>query len=155
MRFKLISGWVVGSILAMVVIGGAPAGRSAETTGSKFEVQLLWATDDNTSSKPKHKPVGPDLKKRLNQLPLKWTNYFEETRKVVLVRQHGAEKTNLSGSCDIEIRDLGGSRVEVTHFGKGKKVGERAQDLPRGDILVLGGNAPGATSWLVVVKRID
>jgi hypothetical protein len=27
--------------------------------------------------------------------------------------------------------------------------------LPKGEILVLGGNAPNASAWLVIVKRID
>jgi hypothetical protein len=32
---------------------------------------------------------------------------------------------------------------------------KRTQALPKGEILVLGGNAPNASAWLVILKRID
>jgi hypothetical protein len=31
----------------------------------------------------------------------------------------------------------------------------RIQKLPKGEILVFGGNAPNATAWLVILKRIE
>jgi len=45
--------------------------------------------------------------------------------------------------------------VEVSLIGKGKEVVKRTQALPKGEILVLGGNAPNATAWLVILKRTD
>ena len=43
----------------------------------------------------------------------------------------------------------------VALFGKGKETLRRMQNLPKGEMLVLGGNAPNATGWLVVLKRIE
>jgi len=32
---------------------------------------------------------------------------------------------------------------------------KRKQSLPKGEMLVLGGNAPNSTAWLVALKRIE
>ena len=50
---------------------------------------------------------------------------------------------------------MGGSKVEVVLYGKGKETLRRTQALPKGEMLLLGGNAPNATAWLVVLKRIE
>ncbi len=50
---------------------------------------------------------------------------------------------------------LGGAKLEVVLFGKGKETLRRTQTLPKGEMLVLGGNAPNATAWLIVLKRIE
>jgi len=119
------------------------------------EVLLIWAANDAKSPNPDHKPVSPDILKKLQKLPLKWTNYYEETRKVLGIPQGESKKTPLSKNCEIEVKNVDGTKVEVTHFGKGKPVGTRRQELPKNDALVLGGNAPNATAWLVVVKRLE
>lgn len=120
----------------------------------KLEAQLLWGTDDAKSPNPKHKPVEAGLKKKLRQLPLKWSNYFEETQKKFSVPEGEARRIILSDLCEVEVKNLDGTRVEVVHFGRGKKVATRTQALPKGEMLVLGGNAPDATTWLVVLRQV-
>jgi hypothetical protein len=34
-------------------------------------------------------------------------------------------------------------------------VGKQTQPLAKGEMLVLGGNAPNATSWLLILKRLE
>jgi hypothetical protein len=53
------------------------------------------------------------------------------------------------------VKKLAGSEVEVSLMGKGKEVVKRKQSLPKGEMLVLGGNAPNSTAWLVLLKRIE
>jgi len=120
----------------------------------KLEAQLLWGTDDAKSPNPKHKPIDANLKKKLKQL-LKWSNYFEETRKRLDVPLGATRRLALSDMCEIEVKNIDGNRVEVTHFGRGKKVGTRIQPLPKGETLVLGGNAPDATAWLIVLHQVE
>jgi len=127
----------------------------AEPANIKLEAQLVWGTNDGSSPNPKHKPVDAETRKKLKDLPLKWTNYFEETRKSFEVSEGGAKRVSLSDRCDVEVKNLGGSKIEVTHFGKGEKVVKQTQDLPKGDLLVLGGNAPNSTAWLVIVKHVE
>jgi hypothetical protein len=127
----------------------------AQSGNIKLEAQLVWGTNDGTSPNPKHKPVDADIRKKLKELPLKWTNYFVETRKSLEVTEGTAKRISLSDRCDLEVKNLGASKVEVTHFGKGEKVVKQTQDLPKGELLVLGGNAPNSTAWLVIVKHVE
>jgi hypothetical protein len=121
----------------------------------KLQAQLIWGTNDDRSPDPKHKPVEPAVKKKLEELPLKWTNYFEVSRKDFEVNAGARNKVALSEKCEVEVANVGSSKVEVSLYGNGKQVWKRTQPLPNGETLVLGGNAPNQTSWLVVLKRIE
>jgi hypothetical protein len=139
--------WFVAMLcLAAVTNIGAQAGDM------KLEAQLIWGTNDANSPDPKHKPVDADVKKRLGDLPLKWKNYFEVNRKLFGVPEGGSRKVAMSKKCELEVKHLKGGSVEVSLVGKGEK---RTQPLPKGEILVLGGNAPNSTAWLITLKRIQ
>jgi len=127
----------------------------SQGAGFKLEVQLVWGTNDDRSPDPKHKPVEADVKAKLDELPLKFTNYFEVNRKGFEVTAPAVSKVPLSEKCELEVRSLGGSKLEVSLFGRGKEVVKRTQTLGKGELLVVGGNAPNATAWLVVLKRIQ
>jgi len=121
----------------------------------KLEVQLLWGTNDSKSPDPKHKPVEPEVKKKLAVLPLKFSNYFEVNRKVLEIANGASRKEELSDKCIVEIKNCGRSKVEVSLIGAGQQVVKQSQNLPKGEALVVAGNAPNATAWLVFVKRVD
>ena len=59
-----------------------PPGRAAEPN-LKLEALLIWGTNDTQSPDPKHKPVTPEVRKKLEELPFKWTSYFVVNRKVL------------------------------------------------------------------------
>jgi hypothetical protein len=154
MRQKTIStallvGWVVGFAF---LIGG---GSRLQAATVKLQVQLLWGTNDDRSPDPKHKPVEPDVREKLKELPLKWSHYFEVNRNDFELPPSAAIRVPLSEKCEVEVRSMGGSKVEVVLYGKGKETLRRTQALPKGEMLLLGGNAPNATAWLVVLKRIE
>ena len=121
----------------------------------KLQVQLIWGTSDNHSPDPTHKPVEREVKMKLKDLPLKWDHYFEVNRKDFEVTASGASKVPLSEKCALEVKSLGGSKLEIVLFGKGKETLRRTQTLAKGEMLVLGGNAPNATAWLIVLKRTE
>ncbi len=131
------------------------AGLGASSSGAdiQLEAQLIWGTNEATSPDASHKPVGPTVRKKLGELPLKWANYFEVKRVQFAVSSTSSHKETLSDKCEIEVKNLGGDKVEVTLYGKGQAVLQRSQPLPKGEILVLGGNAPNATAWFVTLKR--
>jgi hypothetical protein len=145
----LLLGWVA------VVVFLAAGQWSLQAASMKFQVQLVWGTEDDQSPDPKHKPVEPAVKAKLKELPLKWTNYFEVNRKDFELAPSGSTRVPLSEKCALEVKSLGGSKLEVTLIGKGKETLKRTQALPKGEMLVLAGNAPNATAWLVVLKRIE
>jgi len=149
-------GWVcfLGRV-ALLLLFAAFTGRCAQTNGLKFEAQLIWATNDKQSPNPKHKEVEPEIRRKLGELPLKWANYFEVNRNQFHVAKGATTKVSMSEKCGIEVRDIDGKKVEVSLISKGETVWKRLQPLPKGEILVLGGNAPNATAWLVTLKRIE
>jgi len=139
----------------MVWVLAAFAAFSAPASGLKIEVQLIWGTTNQVSPNAEHKAIGPELKKKLQDLPLKWTNYFEVKRMDVAVPAAGVTNVPLSEKCRLQITDKGHSNIQVVLFGKGEQVVNRTQALPKGETLILGGNAPGATSWFAVLRRVD
>src|SRR5262249_11780670 len=120
----------------------------------KVEAQLIWASNDAKSPNPKHKPVDADIQKKLASLPLKWTHFFEENRKPLAVAEGATQKAELSDKSVVEVKHLQGGKVQVILFGNGKEVWKGTQPLPKNEILVLGGNAPGDSAWLVTLKRM-
>ena len=154
MKNKLISPALLGWATLGVLLLNLTSLRVA-AADMKLEAQLIWGTDDAKSPDPKHKPVEPDVQKKLKELPLKWTHYFEVSRQRLDVPKAAAKKVALSEKCQIEVRNLNGSNVEVSLYGRGEHVWKRTQSLPKGEILVLGGNAPNCTAWLVTLKRSE
>ena len=67
------------------------------------------------------------------------------------------QATNLamSDKCSIGIRDLGKTMLEISFVGKNKPLEKRTQSLPRGEVFIYSGNAPGTNAWLVVLKRLE
>jgi hypothetical protein len=143
---------LVGAVLACILL--ACGATRAQTADLKFQAVLVWGTNDGKSPDPKHKPVEPEIRKKLKGLPLKWTNYFEVDRKTMTIPAKGSQKVEL-GRCELEVKDLGSPNLEIAQYGKGKPVVRQIQTLPKGEILVLGGNAPNDTAWLVILKRLE
>ena len=154
MRFRLVR----ASLLVCFAVGMALAfTRQSALAGNsklKFEVILVWGTNDKQSPDPNHKPVDADIDKELKKL-FKWANYFEVNRKQFELPSTGVTNVPVSEKCQIEVKRLQGSDLEVSYIGKGKPVYKRIVNLPKGEILVYGGNAPNSTSWFVILKRLQ
>ena|SRR5260221_1610832 len=121
----------------------------------KLQAQLIWATNDPTSPNPKHKPVEPAVEAKLKSLPFRWTNYYEVNRKEFTVFQDGSTKVPMSDHCEIIVKNLGHSIVEVSLVGKGEHIGKMTRALPKGELLVTGGNAANTTGWFIVLKQVE
>lgn len=120
----------------------------------KLEAQLIWGTNDAKSPNPNHKPAEAEVVKKLKRL-FKWSNYFEVNRQRFSVSLAEIKRVVMSKECAVSVRQTGQGEVEVTFFGKGKQVAKVRQDLPKGELLVTGGEAPNATVWVVVLKQVD
>ena len=155
MRAKLIRATGLGWFsIALVLLACAEV--RAQAADMKLQAFLLWGTDDAKPPESKaYKPVAPDILHKLKELPLKWTHWFEVNRKDVVVRQGAVNEVRMSEMCQVNVTKISGSEVEVLLIGKGKEVVKRKQSLPKGEMLVLGGNAPNSTAWLVVLKRTE
>ena len=140
--------------MALVLL--ACAEFRAQAAEMKFQAFLLWGTDDAKPPEGKaYKPVGPGIMHKLKELPLKWTNWFEVNRKEFTVLLGEVKEVDISEKCKLNVSKISATEVEVLLIGKGKEVVKRKQSLPKGEMLVLGGNAPNSTAWLVALKRIE
>jgi hypothetical protein len=154
MRQKLTSpAWYLWPAILCFVLASACTAASAKDL--KFEAYLVWATNADKSPDPNHKPVNEEVERKLRELPLKWAHFFEVKHDAFTMPRRGSEKITLSDKCRIKVTDVGDKHFEVSLIGKGEPVLKRTQPLPKGELLVLGGNAPDETGWLVVLKRIE
>jgi len=150
-RFAGLPAGLLSACLLLTACGSALLAADA-----KFEAQLIWATNDKKCDDPKLKPVEPEVRSKLGELPLKWENYFTVKREQVSVGKAGTNAVTLSEKCTVEVKRLGDTKVEVSLHGHKRSVCyKRTQPLPKGDMLVLGGNAPNSTAWLVTLKRVE
>lgn len=141
---------------ATILLLLAGAGWGAQAAELKLQAFLLWGTDDSKPPEGKtYQPASPEIRQKLRDLPLKWTNWFEVRQVGFVVPPGMTKEVAISQKCQVNVRKLAGPELEVSLVGKGKEVVKRKQALPRGEFLVLGGNAPNSTAWLVVLKRIE
>ena len=143
------------SIFAAVILLVTMLEFSAAAAELKLEAQLIWGTSETKPADPKLKPADAEVRRKLASLPLKWTNFYEVNRQSLTLAPTETKKSALSDRCAVEVKHLGGDKIEVLLLGKGKEVGKVTQHLPRGEILVLAGNAPAESAWLVTLKRIE
>ncbi len=140
--------------IALVLV--ACGGMRAQAADMKLQTFLLWGTDDSKPPEGKpYKPVNAEIRQKLNELPLKWTNWFEVRRVECAIPQGVSTKVPISEKCQLNVTKFAGPEVEVCLIGKGKEVVKRRQPLPKGEMLILGGNAPNSTAWLVALKRLE
>lgn len=147
--------WLGRLAVVLVLLAFTADGANASTKEMKLEAILVWGTNDDSSPDPGHKEVEPEVEKKLKKLPFKWKNYFEVNRKDFSVQKDGSKKIELSKDCEIKVRNLGDGNVELTLYGKGKAVGTIKQALPKGELLVTGGNAENLTAWFVVLRQVE
>ena len=115
----------------------------------KLEAQLvLGSNDDQTGLKP----VSKDIEKKLKHLPLKWQHYYVEAGKKFSLGADSTKKISLSKSCQISVKNLGDSRVELTLGSDDKTVGRVTQSLHKGQALVAGA---GTEDRIVVLMQQD
>jgi hypothetical protein len=155
MRTKLIQATSFGWFSLALVLLACPELR-AQNADMKLQAFLLWGTDDNKPRAGKnYTPATPEIMQKLRDLPLKWTNWFEVNRKEFTVVLGEVKAVAISQKCQLNVSKTSVTEVEVSLIGKGKEVVKRKQSLPIGEMLVLGGNAPNSTAWLVVLKRTE
>ncbi len=144
-----------GVALFLLLLAFTSAGARADDL--KLEAQLVWGTNDKKAANTKVKPVDEEVRSTLAKLPLRWTNYFEINRKQFSVEQGKSGKASLSDKCAVEVKSLEGNKVEVIWHNKKKSevVFRQTQPLDKGKMIVLGGNAPNSTCWLLALKRLE
>ena len=120
----------------------------------KLEAKLIWATNEEKSPDPNHKPVDPATAEKLRKI-FKWKSYFVVNRLVKVVPSRGSNRFELSKQCTVEIRELEGPRVEVKLIGDGKEVHKTTKSLSRGEWFTYAGDDKNESAWFVIITELD
>jgi hypothetical protein len=120
----------------------------------KLEAKLIWATDEEKSPDPEHKPVDAATAEKLRKV-FKWKNYFVVNRVVKVVPSRGSNRFDLSKQCSVEIRELEGPKVEVKLIGKGKEVHKTTKTLTKGESFTYAGDDKNDSAWFVIITELD
>src|SRR5687768_6468318 len=138
----------------LLVVGLVATTMSARAEELKIEATLIWATNDEKSPNPNHKPVEPKLGESLRKI-FTWKNYFEVSRQTGVVPNRGTKPFKVSEKCVVEITELEGPKVEVKLIGEGKPVNKTTKALSRGEFFTLGGDSKNGSAWFVIVSQLD
>jgi hypothetical protein len=137
----------LGCFLLMTSLGAS----KLHATDPKLEVQLVWGTNDDSSSNPDHKPLEAPLAKKLGMF--KWKNYFTVSRKDVSLSGNAAQTFSLSAKCDIQIKHLGEHRYEINVFGQRKHVRKITEKITKQGPLVVAGDDKNDCAWFILIRE--
>ena len=139
----------------LLIVFWLPLAIPAAAEDLKIEAKLIWATNDDKSPDPKHKPVDPKLAEEFRKI-FTWKNYFEVSRTNGVVPSRGTKPFRVSNKCVVEITELEGPKVEVKLIGDGKPVNKTTKALSRGTYFTLGGgDSKNGSAWFVVISQLD
>lgn len=141
--------------LGLVVVTFALMTLGAAAADRKMEARLIWGTNDEKSPEPSHKPLDGELAKKLGEMPLKWKNYFEVKKLVFDINDKAYTNVVMSKKCTIEVKDKGNNNVTVKLYGEGKQVNRVDKPLPKGEVLVIGGEDKGKNAWFITVRPVN
>lgn len=140
MKSNLFSITKLGCVVALVfLLAGASA--LADQGDLKLEAQLVLGANDTKPKDAGLKPVSHDIEKKLKRLPLKWEHYYVENGKKFTLSADVTKKVALSKNCQISVKNLGDSRVELTLVDHDKTIGRITQSLHKGQTIVTGAGA--------------
>jgi len=137
-------------LLALLFLCAAAAAHAGDLN---LQAKLVWGTDDDKDDATR-KPVDSELASKLHGT-FKWKNYYEITNQTASIPLNQSCDLKMSDRCTLQIKNLGGSRIEINCIGQGKTVCKGASTLVPPQWLILGGDATNKTAWFVGLREID
>lgn len=139
------------TFLALFLVQGfslmANDGKGQDVT---FYVQLVRGTDAGVPPGPEARLVGPALEHRLRVF--KWHNYWEMSRRTVVLKPGGKNRQRLTPQREVEIALTSPEEMTVSLFNNGKlsRLRKQAADTA---FYIAGGDHDLTESWFVVIRR--
>ncbi|HEY3915290.1 MAG TPA: hypothetical protein VGN61_12450 [Verrucomicrobiae bacterium] len=137
------------SLLALLFFTATAAARAGDV---QLEARLVWGTSGDKID-ANCKPVDPELAGKLHGM-FKWKNYYEITNRIADLVPNKVRTIKMSDECTLQLKSLGGSRIEVNCIGQGKEVHKGAYTLDPPKWLVLGGNCSNDTAWFIGLRAV-
>ncbi|MBA4146823.1 MAG: hypothetical protein H0X66_01825 [Verrucomicrobia bacterium] len=133
-------------------LAGSVAGFSADKTGKKIDIQLVWGTNEEKSPDETHKRLSAQETKKLRMF--KWKHYFLVKRATVIIKPDVPTKKRLSEECEVQLKDVGNSMLEVELWGKGKLTRKIKEKVTKEDSVTIAGDAANDSAWLILIKEV-
>jgi hypothetical protein len=122
----------------------------AEKTSVTFYLQLIRGTDDDKPPAPEARLAGPQVSRRLQMF--KWKNYWEITRRTVVLEAGGKSRQRMSPQREVEIELSAPREMTVCIYADGKLTRRRKQPLDT-PFYITGGDKDATQCWFIVVRR--
>lgn len=139
-------------LTAVIYLAGAVVGFAADKTGRKIELQLVWGTNEEKSPDETHERLDSKQAKKLRMF--KWKHYFLVNKSIVEVKPDAPNKTRLSEHCEVQLKDLSNSMLEVELWGKGKLTRKIKEKVTKEDSVTIAGDAANDSAWLILIKEV-
>lgn len=134
-------------LLLLAVPYLAPGAEKSEVT---FYLQLIRGTDDGKLPSPDARPAGPEVSRRLQMF--KWRNYWEMSRRTVVLEAGGKCRRRMSPVREVEIALSAPREMTVCIYADGKLTRRRRQPLDT-PFYIAGGDKGATQCWFIVVRR--
>lgn len=144
------------SLLAILAVVGVDCFSMAAQSNAqelKLQVQLVWATNDEKSPDPLHKELAGGLAKKFAGT-YRWKKYFEVNNQSASIAANAGSMVTLSPQCAVEVKNLGGSKIQVTLKGKGKPLVRIVEVITPTEPVIIAGDAQNSTAWFVVISLV-
>lgn len=125
----------------------------------RYQIQLVWGTDDPKADPGGKKPLDEGIRERLRSL--RWKSYFVVKSEVATVTAKESKRLTLSDRCAVELKELPNGHLEVKMFSlkPGSEVKEVAsktmslKELNGGNLIIYAGDSKDRwdDAWLVIV----
>lgn len=136
-------------LVPILLIAGC--GRTTETPGTTFYIQLIQGCDGRSAPAMTAIPVGDKLRKRL-QCAFKWETYWEIQRVTLQASPAHPVRGELAGGQAVEIEIRNSNQVALRFYSAGKLVRSREQPIDNA-FCVSGGCARMDPSRFIIVRR--
>jgi len=139
-------------VFVLMLVAAQVFGADQKTPEQNYTAILIWGTDDEKPADKELKDLDATLLEKFRKLPVKWKNFYEVTRKNLVVKTGEPRHIKLSDKCEIKINQTEKDGMAVELIGEKKSVYKGTRSMPAKDILIFGGDDKNATAWFVVLK---
>ena len=144
--FRAIRFFVLALVAAQIFAADSKAPEQ------KYTAILIWGTDDEKPSDKELKDLDDVLLEKFRKLPVKWKNFYEVSRKNLVVKPGEQQHIKLSDKCEMKIQQTEKEGMAVELIGDKKTVYKGTRSMPTKEMLIFGGDDKNATAWFVVLK---
>src|SRR5262245_30150965 len=117
------------AVALVLLLSLAPVAAGSDDLN--LQAKLIWGTNVNKPNDRKLKEVDTETAKKLRGV-FKWKNYYEVGRTNFSVTPLTSKKVTMSPKCDLNVQNLGKSKVAVELYGEGKMLVQKRQPIVAG-----------------------